>query len=341
MKRSAAVILFLCGVLNANTEPPLPIWDDEERARMMDDGWVAGSSLLTYDPLPEVREAGDTPLAVEEPTPEEIEEVVENENVVDEEFLAAYFAERPEGYLVDPQDLLDEVARKNLEAFLVQHAGESSIDMRLYVYGGEQVIPGDVREEEVVERLYSVGKPALVINYYLGAPQRSEIYLSPILTDAVSASEQRRALQSSVVQAFTSAKPVDQLQSFLVQMSIRAYWMERMAEGTAAETLESIPSGERAADFRKQDGGEKEIRIPSWAKIAASAAAAGFGALLMLWSLWMVFRVRARYRFPEFEVEARLGGSHAAGIGAVISFASASAPPANQRNQVPDYMRRA
>ena len=56
-------------------------------------------------------------------------------------------------------------------------------------------------------------------------------------------------------------------------------------------------------------------------------------------SFWT--RRRARYRFPEFEVEPRLGGAHAAGVGAVISFASAALPPASQRDQVPDYLRRA
>ena len=54
----------------------------------------------------------------------------------------------------------------------------------------------------------------------------------------------------------------------------------------------------------------------------------------------MWWRVRARYRFPQSEVEPRLGGNHAAGIGAVISFANPAIPPATQRNQVPDYMRR-
>ena len=51
-------------------------------------------------------------------------------------------------------------------------------------------------------------------------------------------------------------------------------------------------------------------------------------------------RRRARYQFPEFDVEPRLGGAHAAGVGAVISFASAAVTPASQRDQVPDYLRR-
>jgi hypothetical protein len=54
-----------------------------------------------------------------------------------------------------------------------------------------------------------------------------------------------------------------------------------------------------------------------------------------------LIRRRKRYRFPEFDVEPRLGAAHAAGVGAVISFASAAVPPAAQRDQVPDYLRRA
>ena len=64
------------------------------------------------------------------------------------------------------------------------------------------------------------------------------------------------------------------------------------------------------------------------------------GGLLAVWSLVMCWRSRLRFRFPEFEVEPRLGGGHAAGIGAVISFSSSAVPPARQRDQVPDYMRR-
>ena len=63
--------------------------------------------------------------------------------------------------------------------------------------------------------------------------------------------------------------------------------------------------------------------------------------LLVALAMGSWFRHRARYRFPDFEVEPRLGGSHAAGVGAVISFASAAVPPASQRDQVPDYLRRA
>lgn len=81
--------------------------------------------------------------------------------------------------------------------------------------------------------------------------------------------------------------------------------------------------------------------MPNWIKQWGVVAAAVFGGLLALWGAVAWWRSRVRFRFPESEVEPRLGGSHAAGIGAVISFGSPAIPPAMQRKQVPDYMHRA
>lgn len=337
-------ILLVCilgsGLVGAVVEPPLPQWDAEERARMGDEGWIAGSLLLTYEPLPLDDEEKEAALAVLEAAGEPVEEEVD-ENEISEEFLGAYFEGRPDGFVIDPQSLLSSREKNDLEEFLSYHASDSSIDLHLYVFGAEQVIPSDVREEEVVERLYSSGKPSVVIYYYLGAPQRSNIYLSPILTDAVSAAEQRRAMESSVIQAFASASPFEQLNAFLVQMSIRIYWMERMQEREEVAS-EEVSADEMLGDDaeEKEESGAKFV-MPLWAKITGGFLAVLGGGALTLWSMLLWYQSRRRFVFPQFEVEPRLGGEHAAGIGAVISFSNAALPPARQRDQVPDYMRRA
>lgn len=341
MKLRFAVLSILPAVALGVTEPPLPLWEDGAREEMLEEGWIAGDTLLLFGPLPEEEEVEESPLNVEEPTEAEIAEEEKDDDEVPEEFLTQYFAEKPSSHVVDPQNLMDTRQQKDLEAFIDYHGKDSSIDIYVYVFGANQRIPSEVREEEVVERLYSVGKPAVIINYYLGAPQRAAAYLSPVLTDAVSAAEQRRALDSSVMKAFVTSKPFDQLESFLVQMSIRIYWMERMIEGTAEETMEAIPEGVRdSLTAEKEDEAEDEIEIPVWMKMAAAAAVAACGGLMAIWSFVMWWMSRLRFRFPEFEVEQRLGGNHAAGIGAVISFSSSAVPPARQRDQVPDYMRR-
>ncbi len=337
----AALILALPA--SAFREPMLPTWIDKERAELEAAGWIPGAILLTDDPIPdEAEEPASVPLEVEQPKPEEIAEDLKPSPDIAEKFLPAYFAERPKSFLIDPQGLLGPSDYRDRLGFLNYHASDSSIDLFVYVMGGDQNIPSEVREEELIERFFSEGRPAVVVYYYLGAPQRSIVYLSPSITDSISAAEQRRALESSVMQAFQKIEPSEQIEKFLVQMSIRIYWMERMLSGetVASDTLPLVePVGISSRKTAVKT--ERFLWVEDLIQRTAVPAVVVLGILLTGFGLIHWLRLRARYRFPEFNVEPRLGGAHAAGVGAVISFASASVPPASQRDQVPDYLRRA
>ncbi len=342
-----AFCLLILVSLNAVAyeEPLLPAWNPNEREQLESTGWVAGGLLLTDDPVPAEEEAAqDAPLAVEAPLAGELAGADAVSPEIPEQYLPAYFAERPTSFLIDPQGLLSAADYRDRLSFITYHASDSTIDLYVYIIGGNQDIPGQVREEEMIERFFAEGRPAVVVYYYLGMPQRSVVYLSPSITDSISAVEQQRALASSVMQAFEKLNPSEQLESFLVQMSIRIYWMERMLSGAAAPTSDELPIADRRLAMKRGSErlkGESIAALQLRAMEYALPAGIGLGALSigMMASYW--FRRRARYRFPEFDVEPRLGAAHAAGVGAVISFASATLPPASQRDQVPDYLRRA
>jgi len=331
------------GFAAALEEPAFPAWKAGELSELESTGWVAGSVLLTNEPIPDEfgRPKTET-FQIEQPKPEEVAQDLAVSPEIAEEFLPAYFAERPKSFLIDPQGLLSSSDYRDRLSFLNYHASDSSIDLFVYVIGGDQEIPSAVREEETIERFFSEGRPAAIVFYYLGAPQRSAVYLSPSITDAVSAAEQRRALESSVMQAFEKTRAPEQIEKFLVQMSIRIYWMERMLAGdsTAKNTLPTVAP--RVATNRRPSVDPVKVqRLLELARELAIPAGVLFASvtIALAFSAWL--RSRTRYFFPEFEVEARLGGAYAAGVGAVISFASAAVPPASQRDQVPDYLRRA
>ena len=335
----------LAGIMSLHgmEEPGLPKWNANEKKDLESTGWVAGGLLLTDDPVPDdPKPELASELKVEQPTAEEIAQDAEHSPEIPEKFLPAYFAERPKTFLVDPQGLLSPANFRDRLSFLNYHASDSSIDLFVYVIGRDQEIPSEVREEEMIERFFSQGRPAVIAYYYLGSPQRSVVYLSPSLTDVVSASEQRRALASSVVQAFEKLNPAEQLEAFLVQMSIRIYWMERMIGG-ATNAVEAVPLA-TPVPIASEKTLAKNQKI-EWARAIAAQYALPAGAtlafLLAAFALNFWLKRGARYLFPDFDVEPRLGGAHAAGVGAVISFASAALPPASQRDQVPDYLRRA
>lgn len=256
---------------------------------------------------------------------------------IPEAYGALYFETRPDDFLCDPQQLLSPVVRRDRSAFLRYHAGDSSIDLYVYLIAGGQKLPEESRCEEMVRKFFGEGKPAAVVFYPLGEPDRAALYLSPALEDQVSGAESKRALASAVMQAVEKADPAGQLEMFLVQMSIRLYWMEQMMAKKAE--VEIVPEKRVELVQKQREKPEVSVReklepvvavMRSWVKEAGAV----IGVVMVLLLVFVWSRLRARHVLPDFAVEPRLGGEHGAGVGAVISFASAAVPPASQRDRI-------
>jgi hypothetical protein len=287
-------------------------------------------AVFAQDPLMPGSPGSDEPVAI-----------AVSQNLIPERFWPDYFDRRPKDYLVDPQSLLSPVDYRDRLAFLTYHAGDSTIDLFVYLIGGDQEIPEHVRHEVIMERFFASDRPAMVIHYFMGSPQRTMMSLSPALMDVVPVAEQRRALESSVLQALKEGDAARQIETFLVQMSIRIYWMERMMGGDTTEkepAVAAVPVVKTPEKSGLREFLRPHLEEASRHAVPASSVAA---ALLLGFALRFWLKRRARHHFPDFEVEPRLGGAHAAGVGAVISFASATVPPASQRDAMPDYLRRA
>lgn len=244
--------------------------------------------------------------------------------------VSAVLAAAPVDYLVDRYEVLASGAATARADFLKQHAEDSKIPLYVYVF-----VEGAVMPSWPDAQILSANGPVAVVVYFIGSPQRAGLYLSQPLVDVVSEAEQRRSLQSSVMQAAEKADPEEQLEAFLVQMSIRLYWMERMMDEGISDLVDLPASAPMPVK-------KTRIHWPGYALLAEYLGwvSVVFVMIVLLPLMWWVIRARRRYRFPEFEVESRLGGRHAAGVGGVISYLSASVPPAAQREQTADDVRR-
>lgn len=263
-------------------------------------------------------------------------------NPIPDQFLPAYLTAHPKAFLIDPQGLLNAADFQDRLKFLNYHASDSTIDLFVYLIGGDQDFPEERRKREIVERFFAAGRPAVIVFYTLGAPQHSTMDLSPALTSQIPAADQRHALESSIQQASQKLASVEQFETFCVQLSIRIYWMERLVSGEPPVHINELPAARISPE--KAKAAEKSAKLLAIRDQALKFALPAGVVLSLLAIVCVYLRVtgaRARYHFPVLEVEPRLGGNHAAGVGAVISFASAAVPPASQRDQVPEYLRRA
>jgi len=269
--------------------------------------------------------AADTEL---DEVPAMVDREASHEVGVPEMDYTPVFGKAPSALLHDVDEVLSPGATVERMEFLRHHADESLIGLQVYLFNEGANPP----VETGIERFFTDAKVAVVF-YFLGEPQRSGLYFSPPLAGFVSEAEQRRSLQSSVMQAVGKADVEPQFEAFLTQMAIRLYWMERMIDGGIPVEPEApaevdLPVGETQR-FRLPDFSMPENGLP-W---LAGGAIVLLGLPVACWA-----RVaRARYRFPEFKVEPRLGGRHAAGVGAVISYLSPNLPPAAQREQMMEF----
>jgi hypothetical protein len=287
-------------------------------------------------------------LPVNEPTVVEEAVAVEVVPEVDPQYqeiepalVDKYFAKKPSQFLIDPQAFISGEQRKGIEKLLNNHSADSTIDLYLFVLGENQKLPTEGINKDFVSRHFSQGKPVVNLYYYIGNPNRTEMHVSPSIAKAVSSSEQQRSVQSSLIRAMRANGSFEQLEEFIMQFSVRTYWMERMMDEASGKAPAEVSVEETPVVQAKVKKMNPLEMIPEKFRGPALIAAAGLGSMVVLWGLIFWVRSRSRYKFPELEVEARLGGSHAAGVGAVVNFASPAVSPARQREQVPEYLRRA
>jgi len=258
-----------------------------------------------------------------------------------ERMWSRYFGVKPKPFLVDPQRLMHARDFRERNDFLKYHSSDSKIDLWFYLFKENQEIPEGAEAGDMAQRFFNEGKPVVIVFYYIGQPQRTSLVLSPSLADVVPLADRDRALSVSVKRAEKDAVATKQFERFMLQMSIQLYWMEQLLGDDA--NPEADDEDALLGSAVTQEGGlEESWEVSAWQWLQASWVFLLVGGFLVLslavWRVWLM--ARASYEFPEIEVEPRLGGDHAAGVGAVISFASSSVSPAAQREQAPEYMKR-
>jgi hypothetical protein len=317
----------------------LPEWSPEDALLLREGGLIPGEELLSET-------IGDLvlpppPVPVPEIIPLETDpEVSENgPELIGEEYIDEYFGQRPVTFLLDPQELLSRQALRDRESFLQYHAGDSEVDLYVYLFDGEQELPEGVTIEQVFEQHYQSSGPTALVFYYLGMPERSQLALSESITEVVSLDEQKRALRNAIQEAFEKSDSAYQLDNFAVELSIRLYWFEKAMAG-------ADPTPPMAAAIN-QEGTPPVLEDPAVAlSLLIQLKPVGIGVGILLGAVGLGFlgrwiaEQRFRYTFPEVESAILLGAPHAAGVGAVVSFGSAQLPAAQQRDQVPDYLQR-
>ena len=319
-------------------------WTEEDREKLEKGEMEAGEDLFGAKAEAAVDEGFVMPDLPDLPVVEEVAE--EGTEVVSGALLERYFGRRPGRYLFDPQGILQEQVYGDRAGFLDYHAGDSEIDLYVYLFDRGQSPPVEWTPEEVFARHFSRSGLAVVVFYEMERPQRARWAVSPGIEEVIPAKELEEALDEAVDAAFRKSDPADQLDGFCIQLSNRLHWIENTmktggeapGEPGGGERIEApaveLAGGEAPAAGARGGGSRAGKWWGRWREPGMAAGIVALAALLGLLGRRLAAERRV-YRLPEFEVPVSLGAPRGAGVGAVISFSSSRLPPSLQREQVP------
>lgn len=221
--------------------------------------------------------------------------------------------------LMDPQPLLGEVPRQDLERLLEFHAKEAKVRFYLLVIGPDQKLPSITALDSLAHGALTRQHSCLAV-YPLGEPWRARMFMSKSVHQFVPVKNLADLAADCIADAQQVEEPTTQLQRFAVRLSTRLFWLEKTLTGTGAQTsLQEIAA-------------EGETSTASLIEPSSTRAMAVIGLVLgglcLLAITLVIMRMRARKKrpddsfvwlLPDPDVLPRLGGAFSGGSGAVCS----------------------
>jgi hypothetical protein len=323
----------------------LPEWDDQELEALESGEYIPGSSLMGKLAR-EILDSESQEVIVLDPEiqqlPDEGPKSLEWSKAIGEEYLPAYFRGKEVGYLVDPQELLATQEFRDRETFLNRHARDFIIDCHFYLFDGLQEIPEEESLEALVESHYDGDNPLAVVFYFMGNPGRSQLVFSNRVVDVIRLEEREMVLRLAIEDALEKSDSASQLESFSIQLSVGLERLEEIVSKEGGSLLggQIFVMDEKNRSLPNQPSLGDKLLSNQWFSNTLIGLSVLIPACLIGLKVYRITRKRKTYVFPIAEGSGLLDAPHGAGVGGVLSFVSATAPPSSQKQDVPDYLQK-
>ena len=151
------------------------------------------------------------------------------------DYLQACQSLPAEQHLLDPWHHLAETSGEELEQFLSYHSESSSIRATALLLARGEQLPRDVDLTKLASGALTRARSCLVV-LPLGEPWRARIFLSQDVQSSVPPVYLANLAGDCISDAAQAADEGDQLHRFLVRLSTRLFWLERMLPQNVAAT---------------------------------------------------------------------------------------------------------
>ena len=238
--------------------------------------------------------------------------------------------------LMDPESLLTGAQTEDITRFLSFHAERAGIPAYFLIIGPNQALAPD-SDLTALASGDLVRKPACLVVYPFAAPARARIFFSRPVSKVVEHAYLQSLSATCIAETSGKRDPMEQLQHFAMQLSIRLSWLERTypnakdmpqerksaagpAKASPVLLREVTPSPPKVSLLARC-----ELWMKRWGVVVFCSFAvlvAGIVALVLL-RRWQKRRLSQMvWILPDFDHRhpVRFGGPHCGGCGATVRF---------------------
>jgi hypothetical protein len=245
---------------------------------------------------------------------------------VPREYVDGYIGGPPKGTLVDPQLLLTEFKKYDIDGFLQYHEEESPYRICMMLFERDQELPDGATLRSLHEEWYG-DEPVALLAYFMGQPERAVVEFGRLARDGLSGSYLASAVESCAEEGLIVENAFNQLERFGMELSVQLYWLEKelgleppmpaRVEERMAEA--AVVAGESRWDELVDFVGT----LPRWYLVGGGSLLLGVFAGGVVLFGYRRMAGRNGHLFPDYEIDARLGGAHSGGGHGVLSFGRA------------------
>lgn len=128
--------------------------------------------------------------------------------------------------LFDPQGLLSETQAEDLRRLLSFHSGRAGVAAAMVLLDARQKLPLGAELSRLAGGALA-RVPACIVVYPLGEPDRTRVFFTQAVARVAEPSYLENLASTCIREASSNPDPVEQVQRFGIQLSIRLFWLER------------------------------------------------------------------------------------------------------------------
>lgn len=235
--------------------------------------------------------------------------------------------------LMDPGAELAETPSDDLRRFLGYHAEKAAIPIIVLLLARDETLPSTADLSLFAQGSLSKRRAALLV-YPFGEPWRARLFLPAAAHQAVSDVFLTRLVEACLSASSNASLPEDQLHEYVVQLSIRLFWLQKelaksqtasqaFADSSPATPLTEVgPQNASAAPALSTPTSASTFALPQASLIIITTLSILLLGILAhrLARSWRTATSKKRllqsWTLPEGDTQPRLGGSFCGGSGA-------------------------